>query len=170
MKEPTEKSWRDVQESASYLLSTANHGVRHKRRTRIGESILTRREWREGLGGEDRALEVLTDAAMVEAGTFLKSVGIGSLQIFLDGNLVEPKVRSQKNISPCLGESAFPLSHLCGMVVHEGLPIGAREQAELEQRLKVDRVAKVVDMHVDRKVSTSLERSRAYGYRCKQRT
>ena len=70
-----------------------------------GQSVMDVREGEEAIEQPQHFLEVITDADY--AGNKNDRKSTSSFQTFIDGNLVEPKVRAQKSIALSSGESEF---------------------------------------------------------------
>ena len=104
MAKPTMKSWSHVQQMASYLTGTMKYGIKIKF-TKKGKSILDRRDPEDVEDKGYHLLEVITDAD--HGGCKESRKSLTSYQLYLDGCLIESKVRSQKSIALSSGESEF---------------------------------------------------------------
>ena len=104
MSKPTMASWRHVCHMASYLQGTKDFGLKFSVQKK-GKSVMDRRSHEETNEKQKHLLEVITDADYAGCKTTRKSLSCH--QIFLDGNLLESKVRSQKSISLSSGEAEF---------------------------------------------------------------
>ena len=104
MAKPTWNAWKHVQQMASYLLGTMKHGIK-LRFSKRGKSVLDMRDADDVQEKAEHLLEVITDADQGGCRETRKS--LTSYQLYLDGNLVESKVRSQKSIALSSGESEF---------------------------------------------------------------
>ena len=104
MAKPTRQSMENAWHICSYMFGTGGYGVRIDLRAK-GQSVLDMREAEEVEDQEEHLLEVVTDADY--AGNKNDRKSTTSFQIFLDGNLMESKVRAQKAISLSSGESEF---------------------------------------------------------------
>ena len=104
MSRPTVNAWSHVQQMASYLMGTMKYGIKI-RFTKRGKSVLDRRSPEEVEHKEHHLLEVITDAD--HGGCKESRKSLTSYQMYLDGCLIESKVRSQKSIALSSGESEF---------------------------------------------------------------
>ena len=104
MAKPTQMAMKNAERVVSYLFGTAGYGVMMDSRKR-GQSVMDVREEDEAIEQPQHLLEVITDADY--AGNKNDRKSTGSFQIFIDGNLVESKVRAQKSIALSSGESEF---------------------------------------------------------------
>ena len=107
MQQPTKKSWQAMQHVSSYLLGTMDEGLLFEHPPR-GRSMLNDDdniyEW--DLNEEKKSmLEVVCDADYAGQRDTRKSVS--SVQIYLDGCLLESYVRSQRAIALSSGESEY---------------------------------------------------------------
>ena len=96
MAAPTQEAWRRAWHLCSYLYGTIDFGVRLSRREK-GRSMLDPREDEEVDPEEFHLLEVVTDSDYAGSREDRKSTS--SFQIYIDGNLIESRVRSQKAIA-----------------------------------------------------------------------
>ena len=104
---PTKKGWRAMQHVSSYLLGTMNEGILFEHGAK-GRCVLNTDdniyEW--DIDQESKSiLEVICDADYAGQRDSRKSVS--SVQIFLNGCLVESYVRSQRSIALSSGESEY---------------------------------------------------------------
>ena len=104
MAKPTQQAWRNAWHVCSYLQGTMGFGVRIGLRKR-GQSVMDVRDEEEVDERERHLIEVVTDADY--AGNKNDRRSTTSFQIFIDGNLMESRVRSQKAIALSSGESEF---------------------------------------------------------------
>ena len=104
MSKPTRTAWRHAEHLASYLVATEFYGLLIKS-SRCGKSMLDMREMQDVEVKKVHLLEVVTDSDY--AGDQNSRKSITSFQVFLDGNLMESRVRSQKSISLSSGESEY---------------------------------------------------------------
>ncbi|CAJ1423224.1 unnamed protein product [Effrenium voratum] len=104
MSKPTKTAWRHAEHLASYLVATEFYGLLIKS-SRCGKSMLDMREMQDVEVKKVHLLEVVTDSDY--AGDQNSRKSITSFQVFLDGNLMESRVRSQKSISLSSGESEY---------------------------------------------------------------
>eukprot|EP00913_Durusdinium_trenchii_P019597 g18422.t1 len=104
MSKPMSSQVKHVTHLTSYLNGTANYGIK-LRRTKKGMSILDRRDIEEIEAQEHHLVEVITDADLAGCKNSRKS--LTCFHIFLDGCLIESKVRSQKAIALSSGEAEF---------------------------------------------------------------
>ena len=107
MQQPTKKSWQAMQHVSSYLLGTMNEGILFEHGPK-GRSMLNDDdniyEW--DFNEEKKSmLEVVCDADYAGQRETRKSVS--SVQIYLDGCLLESYVRSQRAIALSSGESEY---------------------------------------------------------------
>ena len=93
MSKPMSSQAKHVTHLTSYLNGTANYGIK-LRRTKKGMSILDRRDIDEIESQDYHLIEVTTDADLAGCKSSRKS--LTCFHIFLDGCLLESKVRSQK--------------------------------------------------------------------------
>ena len=103
----TKKGWRAMQHVSSYLLGTMNEGILFEHGAK-GRCVLNTDdniyEW--NIDQENKSiLEVICDADYAGQRDSRKSVS--SVQIFLNGCLVESYVRSQRSIALSSGESEY---------------------------------------------------------------
>ena len=104
MAKPTTQAMKHAWHVCSYLFGTGGYGVRIDSKSR-GQSVMDMRCSVDVEPLEQHLIEVVTDADY--AGNQHDQKSTSSFQIFMDGNLVESKVRSQKAISLSSGESEF---------------------------------------------------------------
>ena len=104
MAKPTQQAWKNARHVCSYLQGTMGFGVRIGMRKK-GQSVMDVREEDETEEKERHLIEVVTDADY--AGNKNDRRSTTSFQIFIDGNLMESRVRSQKAIALSSGESEF---------------------------------------------------------------
>ncbi|CAJ1450844.1 unnamed protein product, partial [Effrenium voratum] len=95
---------RHAERLASYLVGTEFYGLLIKS-SRCGKSMLDMRETQEIEVKKVHVMEVVTDSDY--AGDQNSRKSITSFQVFLDGDLMESRVRSQKSISLSSGESEY---------------------------------------------------------------
>ena len=96
MAKPTAQATKHAWRVCSYLFGTGGFGVRIDSKSR-GQSVMDRRRSVDVEPQDQHMVEVVTDADY--AGNQHDRKSTSSFQIFIDGNLVESKVRSQKAIS-----------------------------------------------------------------------
>ena len=101
---PTKQAWKNAWHVCSYLQGTQGFGVRLAARAK-GQTIMDVRELDEVESKKKHLLEVVCDSDY--AGNRHDRKSTTSFQILLDGNLMEPRVRSQKSISLSSGEAEF---------------------------------------------------------------
>ena len=89
---------------ASYLNGTARYGIKLKK-TKKGRSALDHPEIDDIEEQQHRLVEVITDADLAGCKETRKS--LSCFRVFLDGRLIESKVRSQKSIALSSGEAEF---------------------------------------------------------------
>ena len=104
MSKPTKTAWRHAEHLASYLVGTEFYRLLIKS-SRCGKSMLDMREMQEIEAKKVHLMEVVTDSD--NAGDQNSRKSITSFQVFLDGILMESRVRSQKSISLSSGESEY---------------------------------------------------------------
>ena len=104
MARPTKQAWNKAWHVCSYLQGTEGYGVRIAARAR-GQSVMNVKDADEVESKEHHLLEVVTDADY--AGDRNDRRSTTSFQVFIDGNLMESRVRAQKAISLSSGESEF---------------------------------------------------------------
>ena len=104
MSKPTKQAMANAWHVVSYLFGTSGYGVRIDERKK-GQSMMDLRMADEAEEAEEHLLEIVTDADY--AGNKNDRKSTTSFQLFLDGNLMESKVRTQKAISLSSGESEF---------------------------------------------------------------
>ena len=104
MAKPTKNALKNAWHTCSYLFGTSGYGVRMEERKK-GQSMMDFREIEEVEDGERHLVEVITDSD--HAGNKNDRKSTTSMQVFIDGNLIESKVRSQKAIALSSGESEF---------------------------------------------------------------
>ena len=104
MAKPTQQAWKNAWHVCSYLHATMGFGVRIGLRKK-GQSVMDVREEDETEEKENHLIEVVTDADY--AGNKNDRRSAASFQIFIDGNLMESRVRPQKAIALSSGESEF---------------------------------------------------------------
>ena len=104
MAKPTQMAMKNAEHVVSYLFGAAGYGVMMDSRKR-GQSVMDVREEEEAIEHSQHLLEVITDADY--AGNKNDRKSTSSFQIFMDGNLIESKVRAQKSIALSSGESEF---------------------------------------------------------------
>ena len=104
MSAPTKQALKNAWHLCSYLQGTIDYGVRLSRREK-GRSVLDTREEEEINNGPAHLVEVLTDADY--AGNRDDRKSTTSFQVYIDGNLIESRVRTQKAIALSSGESEF---------------------------------------------------------------
>ena len=103
MAKPTQQAWKNAWHVCSYLQGTMGFGVRIGLRKK-GQSVMDVRE-EDGVEEKKPLIEVVTDADY--AGNKNDRRSTTSFQIFIDGNLMESRVRSQKALALSSGESEF---------------------------------------------------------------
>ena len=101
---PTEMAMKNAEHVVSYLFGTSGYGVMMDSRKR-GQSVMDVRSEEEATEATEHLIEVVTDADY--AGNKNDRRSTSSFQIFVDGNLVESRVRAQKAIALSSGESEF---------------------------------------------------------------
>ena len=104
MKTPSVQSLKHAEHMVSYLAGTRDYGVKLKY-TKKGQSVLDNRMPRELEEHNDHLLEIITDADY--AGHKADRKSVSCCLCFMDGNLIEARVRSQKSIALSSGESEF---------------------------------------------------------------
>ena len=104
MSRPTKQAWNKAWRVCSYLQGTEGYGVRLTARAK-GQSVMNVKDSEEVEDKEQHLLEVVTDADY--AGDRNDRRSTTSFQVFIDGNLMESRVRAQKAISLSSGESEF---------------------------------------------------------------
>ena len=104
MSAPTKQALKNAWHLCSYLQGTIDYGVRLSRREK-GRSVLDTREDEEINSSPAHLVEVLTDADY--AGNRDDRKSTTSFQVYIDGNLIESRVRTQKAIALSSGESEF---------------------------------------------------------------
>ena len=104
MSKPTEMAMKNAEHVVSYLFGTSGYGVMMDSRKR-GQSVMDVRPEEEATEATEHLIEVVTDAD--DAGNKNDRRSTSSFQIFVDGNLVESRVRAQKAIALSSGESEF---------------------------------------------------------------
>lgn len=109
MQQPTKAGWCYVKHVSSYLFGTRDEGIFLESGPK-GRSVLNidhvegERKF-EFEDGEKSLLEVFCDADY--AGDQRTRRSVSSVQIYLDGNLMESYVRCQKSIALSSGESEY---------------------------------------------------------------
>ena len=109
MQQPTKAGWRYVKHVSSYLFGTRDEGILLEAGPK-GRSVLNinntdgERKF-EFEDGEKCLLEVVCDAEY--AGDQRTRRSVSSVQIYLDGNLMESYVRCQKSIALSSGEREY---------------------------------------------------------------
>ena len=110
MKEPTLKVWKALQHLFLYLKGSTYGGVALLKVDK-GTSVLNVDNFQsEERGSRQHLMEIICDAD--HAGNRATRKSISSVQIYLDGNLMESYVRGQKSIALSSGESEY----VCVMV------------------------------------------------------
>ena len=104
MAKPTKNAPKNAWHTCSYLFGTGGYGVRLEER-RKGQSMMDFREVEEVEDAEKHLVEVVADSD--HAGNKNDRKSTTSMQVFIDGNLIDSKVRSQKAIALSSGESEF---------------------------------------------------------------
>ena len=104
MSKPTKQALANAWHVVSYLFGTIGYGIRIDERKR-GQSMMDLRIADEAEESEEHLLEIVTDAGY--AGNKNDRKSTTSFQLFLYGNLMESKVRTQKAIALSSGESEF---------------------------------------------------------------
>ena len=104
MAKPTAQAMKHAWHVCSYLFGAGGFGVRIDSKSR-GQSVMDMRCSVDVEPQDQHLVEVVTDADY--AGNQHDRKSTSSFQIFIDGNLVESKVRSQKAISLSSGEAEF---------------------------------------------------------------
>lgn len=101
MQKPTKKSWQAMRHVSSYLLGTMDEGLFFEHGPKADENVF---EWsiHDDVKG---MLEVICDADYAGQRDSRKSVS--SVQIYLDGCLLESYVRTQRSIVLSSGESEY---------------------------------------------------------------
>ena len=106
MQKPTKKAWRAMQHVSSYLLGTIDEGILLEHGPK-GRSVLNvnedTHEWEDD--SKANLLEVICDADYAGQQATRKSVS--SVQLYLNGGLMEPYVRCQRCIALSSGESEY---------------------------------------------------------------
>ena len=111
MQQPTKTGWRYVKRVSSYLFGTRDEGILLESGPK-GRSVLHidnadgERSF-EFEDGEKSLLEVVCDDDYAYAGDQRTRRSVSSVQIYLDGNLMESYVRCQKSIALSSGESEY---------------------------------------------------------------
>ena len=95
---------KNAEHVVSYLFGASGYGVMMDSRKR-GQSVMDVRPEEEAIEAAEHLIEVVTDADY--AGNKNDRRSTSSFQIFVDGNLVESRVRAQKAIALSSGESEF---------------------------------------------------------------
>ena len=152
MAKPTHQTWKNAWHVCSYLQGTLGFGVRIGLRKK-GQSVMDVRDQEEVDEKEKHLIEVVTDADY--AGNKNDRRSTTSFQIFIDGNLMESRVRSQKAIALSSGESEFVaiaagcsdgmlIRHLCMAKVGEPCDMKVRSDSSaaraMVQRQGIGRV------------------------------
>ena len=104
MAKPTQQAWKCAFHVCSYMQGTMGFGVRIGNRQK-GQSVMDVREGDEVEAKGEHLIEVITDADY--AGNRNDRKSTTSFQIFIDGNLMESRVRTQKSVALSSGESEF---------------------------------------------------------------
>ena len=103
---PTRKAWQYLKHVSSYLLGTKNEGILLQVGAR-GKSVLNTDDDGnfEIENGEKSLIEVICDADY--AGDQVTRKSVSGVQFFLNGNMMESYVRSQRAIALSSGESKY---------------------------------------------------------------
>ena len=104
MAKPTKQALQNAWHTCSYMFGTSGYGVRLEEKKK-GQSMMDFRDVAEVEDGEEHLLEIVTDSD--HAGNKNDRKSTTSMQLYLDGNLIDSKVRSQKAIALSSGESEF---------------------------------------------------------------
>lgn len=132
MARPTQQAWKTARHVCSYLQGTEGFGARLRAK---GQFVMDLREAEEVEDKQKHLLEIVTDADY--AGNKDDRKSAKSFQVFLDGNLMESRVRGQKSVSLSSTESEFVamvggcsdgllVRHLWMQLVKEEIDLGAR--------------------------------------------
>ena len=115
MKSPTKKAWQFAVHLVSYLMGTMDEGIlleaAHIGRSMMnvtgaaGHADISEDSDEENKQTTEHLLEVVCDADY--AGNQRDRKSLSSVQIYLDGNLLESYVRSQKSIALSSGEAEY---------------------------------------------------------------
>ena len=100
MSRPTKQTWNKAWHVCSYLQGAEGYGVRLSARAK-GQSVMNVKDPEDIEDKEQHLLEVVTAADYAGDRNGCKSTT--SFQVFIDGNLMEPRVRAQKAISLTIG-------------------------------------------------------------------
>ena len=104
MARPTKQAWNKAWHVCSYLQHTEGYGVRVSARAK-GQSVMNVKDSDEVEDKDQHLLEVVTDADY--AGDRNDHRSTTSFQVFIDGNLMESRVRGQKAISFLSGSQSL---------------------------------------------------------------
>ena len=104
MSSPVTESWYDACHLASYLFNTMDYGIKIFD-SKKGKSVLDMRSVEDVEEKTDHMLEIVTDADY--AGNQETRKSTTSYQIYMDGNLIQAKVRGQRSIALSSGESEY---------------------------------------------------------------
>ena len=104
MSSPVTKSWYDACHLASNLFNTMDYGIKIFD-SKKGKSVLDMRSIEDVEEKPDHMLEIVTDADY--AGNQETRKSTTSYQIYMDGNLIEAKLRGQRSIALSSGESEY---------------------------------------------------------------
>ena len=104
MQTPTKNAWRFVQHLCSYLLGTKHEGVQLIA-NQMGTSVLNPSANPSWDPDREHLIEVICDADY--AGNQVTRRSLSSVQIYINGNLMESYVRVQKCIALSSGESEY---------------------------------------------------------------
>ena len=134
MSKPTELAMKNAWHVASYMMGTLGYGILLAKAQK-GQSVLDVRDACEVDPKPRHLIEVVCDADY--AGNKDDRKSITSFQIFVDGNLIESRVRTQKSISLSSGESEFVAmvgGSSEGMFVKHVMSFMLEEEAEMRVR------------------------------------
>ena len=104
MQSPTKRAWKFAQHLCSYLLGTKDEGIQMIANP-MGTSVLNPSGNPSWDPDKEHLIEVICDADY--AGNQMTRKSLSSVQIFVNGNLMESYVRAQKCISLSSGESEY---------------------------------------------------------------
>ena len=148
----TKNALKNAWHTCSYLFGTGGYGVRLEERKK-GQSVMDLRGTEEVEEAPKHLVEAVTDSD--HAGNKNDRKSTTSTQIFIDGNLIDSKVRSQKAIALSSGESEFMalvagcsegmlVRHLWKMITGEECQMKARSDSSaargMTQRQGIGRV------------------------------
>ena len=104
MAKPTKQALRNAWHTCSYMFGASGYGVQLEEGKK-GQSMMDFRDGAEVEEADEHLLEIVTDSD--HAGNKNDRKSTTSMQLYLDGNLIDSKVRSQKAIALSSGESEF---------------------------------------------------------------